>query len=164
MHGPHRFFALGGLTSTSSAAARAFRHPMNGKGFTQPYPSPLARLALLLATCTLLEPHVGSNFQILILPRLGPRPCRAVPPSGRAPALAKLKFAKFFERTNERTTKLSSKSRTDLRSCVPGAKLVKESDFDIKSRLAPPKSTENDKKHLFDKCFLRQKNRKLQIL
>ena len=43
------------------------------------------------------------KFQILILPRLGPRPCRAVPPSGRAPALAKLKFAKFFERTNDET-------------------------------------------------------------
>ena len=49
-----------------------------------------------------LEPIV--KFQILILPRLGPRPCRAVPPSGRAPALAKLKFAKFFERTNKRRT------------------------------------------------------------
>ena len=44
------------------------------------------------------------KFQILILPRLGPRPCRAVPPSGRAPALEKLKFAKFFERTNKRRT------------------------------------------------------------
>ena len=43
------------------------------------------------------------KFQILILPRLGPRPCRAVPPSGRAPALAKLKFAKFFVFLNERT-------------------------------------------------------------
>ena len=61
---------------------------------------------------------------------------------------------------NERTTKLSSKSRTDLRSCVPGAKFVKESDFHVKSRRAPPKSTENDEKHLSDtenvrrhKCF-----------
>ena len=51
---------------------------------------------------------------------------------------------------NERTTKLSSKSRTDLRSCVPGAKFVKESDFDVKSCLAPPKSTEIDEKHVSD--------------
>ena len=37
------------------------------------------------------------------MPGRGPRPGRAVPPSGRAPALAKLKFAKFFERTNDET-------------------------------------------------------------
>ena len=71
---------------------------------------------------------------------------------------------------NERTTKLSSKSRTDLRSCVPGAKLVKESDFDVKSRLAPPKSTEIDEKHVSDtenlrrNIFLASKNQKLQIV
>ena len=51
---------------------------------------------------------------------------------------------------NERTTKLSSKSRTDLRTCVLGAKFVKESDFDVKSCLAPPKSTEIDEKHVSD--------------
>ena len=50
-------------------------------------------------------------FQILILPRLGPRPCQAVPPSGRAPALAKFKFAKFLERTNERTTNERAKKK-----------------------------------------------------
>ena len=53
------------------------------------------------ASCWLI---LQFKFQILILPRLGPRPCRAVPPSGRAPALAKLKFAKFFERTNDERT------------------------------------------------------------
>ena len=42
--------------------------------------------------------------------------------------------------------KLTSKGHTDLRSCVSGAKFVKESDFDVKSRLAPPKSTEFDEK------------------
>ena len=57
---------------------------------------------------------------------------------------------------NERTTKLSSKSRTDLRSCVPGAKFVKESDFDVKSRLAPPKSTENDEKRDSDTKKIRR--------
>ena len=65
---------------------------------------------------------------------------------------------------NERTTKLSSKSRTDLRSCVPGAKFVKESDFDVKSRLAPPKSTENDEKHVSDtEMFRRKKNFGVEI-
>ena len=49
---------------------------------------------------------------------------------------------------------LASKGHTDLKSCVPGAKFIKESDFDVKSRLAPPKSTENDEKRLSDteKC------------
>ena len=54
------------------------------------------------------------------------------------------------KKRTDRTSKLSSKSRTDLRSCVPGAKFVKESDFDVKSRLAPPKSTEIDEKHFSD--------------
>ena len=52
---------------------------------------------------------------------------------------------------------MSSKSRTDLRSCVPGAKFVKESDFDVKSRLAPPKSTEIDEKHVSDTEKIRRK-------
>ena len=46
--------------------------------------------------------------------------------------------------------KLTSKRRTDLKICVPAAKFVKESDFDVKSRLAPPKSTEIDEKHFSD--------------
>ena len=46
--------------------------------------------------------------------------------------------------------KLSSKRHTDLKTCVPEAKFVKESDFDVKSRLAPPKSSENDEKHFSD--------------
>ena len=46
--------------------------------------------------------------------------------------------------------KLSSKRHTDLKTCVPEAKFVKESDFDVKSCLAPPKSTEIDEKHVSD--------------
>ena len=44
----------------------------------------------------------------------------------------------------------ASDSLSDLRSCVSEAKFVKESDFDVKSRLAPPKSTEIDEKHFSD--------------
>ena len=44
--------------------------------------------------------------------------------------------------------KLTSKRRTDLKICVPEAKFVKESDFDVKSGVAPPKSTENDEKRI----------------
>ena len=43
--------------------------------------------------------------------------------------------------------KPTSKRHTDLKSYVSEAKFVKESDFDVKSRLAPPKSTEIDEKH-----------------
>ena len=53
------------------------------------------------------------------------------------------------DRTN-RCPKLTSKGHTDLRSCISEAKFVKESDFDVKSRLAPPKSTEIDEKHFSD--------------
>ena len=64
-------------------------------------------------------------------------------------ALTKLKFAN--ERTDDERTnrclKLTSKRHTDLKSCVPEVKVIKESDFDVKSRLAPPKSTEIDEKH-----------------
>ena len=42
--------------------------------------------------------------------------------------------------------KLTSKRHIDLKICVPGAKFTKESDFDVKKGLAPPKSTENDEK------------------
>ena len=38
------------------------------------------------------------------------------------------------------------KRHTDLRSYVSEAKFVKESDFDVKSRLATPKPTEIDEK------------------
>ena len=44
--------------------------------------------------------------------------------------------------------KLTSKRHTDLKTCVPEAKFVKESDFDVKKGLAPPKSTENDEKRV----------------
>ena len=44
--------------------------------------------------------------------------------------------------------KLSSKRRTNLKICVPEAKFIKESDFDVKTRLTPPKSTENDETHV----------------
>ena len=67
--------------------------------------------------------------------------------------------------------KLTSKRRTDLKICVPEAKFVKESDFDVKSRLAPPKSTKNDEKHISEpKRFVKilfsvtSKNQKLQIV
>ena len=66
--------------------------------------------------------------------------------------------------------KLTSKHHTNLKICVPEAKLVKESDFDVKSRLAPPKSTENDEtrvsepKKNVEQNSLASKNRKLQIV
>ena len=66
--------------------------------------------------------------------------------------------------------KLTSKRRTDLKICIPEAKFVKESDFDVKTLLAPPKSTENYEKRLpnpknFVACFFSEsKNRKLQIV
>ena len=66
--------------------------------------------------------------------------------------------------------KLTSKRRTDLKICVPEAKFVKESDFDVKSGVAPPKSTENDEKRIsepnnfVEQLFCVWKNRKLQIV
>ena len=65
---------------------------------------------------------------------------------------------------------VTSKRRTDLRSCVSEAKFIKESDFDVKSRLAPPKSTEIDETHVSNTENVRRfffpasKNRKLQII
>ena len=56
------------------------------------------------------------------------------------------RYAYGLDRTN-RCPNLTSKGHTDLRSCVSGAKFVKESDFEVQSRLAPPKSTEIDEKH-----------------
>ena len=66
--------------------------------------------------------------------------------------------------------KLTSKRHTDLKICVPGAKFIKESDFDVKKGLAPPKSTENDEKHVSEPKFFVEKknsaskNQKLQIV
>ena len=66
--------------------------------------------------------------------------------------------------------KLTSKRHTDLKTCVPEAKFVKESDFDVKKGLAPPKSTENDEKHVSEPKFFVEyffsasKNQKLQIV
>ena len=66
--------------------------------------------------------------------------------------------------------KLSSKRHTDLKTYVPEAKFVKESDFDVKKGLAPPKSTENDEKHVSEPKFFVEKkcsaskNQKLQIV
>ena len=77
-------------------------------------------------------------FQILILPRLGPRPCRAVPPSGRAPALAKLKFAKFFERTND---------ETELQESYRPKKLCTWSKFGQGIRFSRQKSPSSSKIH-----------------
>ena len=56
------------------------------------------------------------------------------------------RYAYGLDRTN-RCPKLTSKRHTELRSCVSETKFVKESDSDVKSRLAPPKSTEIDEKH-----------------
>ena len=42
----------------------------------------------------------------------------------------------------------SYKAATNLKNWLPEAKFVKESDFDVKKGLAPPKSTENDEKHV----------------
>ena len=66
--------------------------------------------------------------------------------------------------------KFTSKRRTDLKICVPEAKFVKESDSDVKTGLAPPKSTENDEKHIsepklfIENVFSESKNQKLQIV
>ena len=46
--------------------------------------------------------------------------------------------------------KLTSKRRTDLKTCALKAKFIKESDFDVKNCLAPPKSTDNDEKPVSD--------------
>ena len=44
--------------------------------------------------------------------------------------------------------KLTSKPHTNLKICAPEAKFVKESDFDVKSGVAPPKFTEHDEKRI----------------
>ena len=74
------------------------------------------------------------------------------PKPGGAPAPPGKRLRRYAygpDRTN-RCPKLTSKGHTDLRSCISEAKFVKESDFDVKSRLAPPKSTEIDEKHFSD--------------
>ena len=63
--------------------------------------------------------------------------------------------------------KLTSKPHTNLKICAPEAKFVKESDFDVKTRLTPPKSTENDEKRISEpKMFVEFffQRRKLQIV
>ena len=66
--------------------------------------------------------------------------------------------------------KPTSKRRTDLKNCVPDAKFLKESDFDVEKGLAPPKSTENDEKHVsepkffVENFFSASENQKLQIV
>ena len=76
------------------------------------------------------------GFDNLVRRSVGPSVHQSVGPS----------VPRSVDRTN-RCPKLTSKRHTDLRSCVSEAKFVKESDFDVKSRLAPPKSTEIDEKH-----------------
>ena len=63
---------------------------------------------------------------------------------------------------------------TKLKTCVPEAKFIKESDFHVKTRLSPPKSAENCEKRFpnrnflpkifVEKIFSASKNRKLQIV
>ena len=77
-------------------------------------------------------------------PAAAPRPPR--PPPGRTPHGSRLRRDAYGPDRTNRCPKLTSKGHTDLRSCVSGAKFVKESDFDVKSCLAPPKSTEIDEK------------------
>ena len=44
---------------------------------------------------------------------------------------------------HKKRPKPTSKRRTDLKNCVPETKFVKESDSDVKTSPAPPKSIEN---------------------
>ena len=72
-------------------------------------------------------------------------------PGGAGPPLGKrLRRYTYGPDGTNRCPKLTSKGHTDLRSCVSGAKFVKESDFEVQSRLAPPKSTEIDEKRVSD--------------
>ena len=66
-------------------------------------------------------------------------------PPGPTPGKRLRRYAYGPDRTN-RCPKLTSKRHTDLKSYLPVAKIIKESDFDVKSCLAPPKSTEIDEK------------------
>ena len=77
--------------------------------------------------CTSIRPYVNPSVCVYV--------CSAFHPSMRP-----------SERN--KCPKLTSKRRTDLKICVPEAKFVKESDFDVKSGVAPPKSTENDEKRI----------------
>ena len=56
---------------------------------------------------------------------------------------------KILEVKNANHTNLTSKRRTDLKICVPEAKFIKESDFDVKTYLPSPKSSENEEKRVF---------------
>ena len=49
---------------------------------------------------------------------------------------------------------LTSKHRTYLKTCVPEEKLIKESDFDIRTRPAPPKYTENNEQRISESKLL----------
>ena len=84
------------------------------------------------------------GFDNLVRRSVGPSVHQSVGPS--VPRSLGPSVPRSVDRTN-RYPKLTSKRHTDLRSCVSEAKFVKESDFDVKSRLAPPKSTEIDEKH-----------------
>ena len=64
---------------------------------------------------------------------------------------------------------MGPKRRTDLKIWPSEAKNLKETDFDIKKHLAPPKSAEHDEKTIseteyFFVFFLASKDRKLQIV
>ena len=65
---------------------------------------------------------------------------------------------------------MGPRRRTDLKIWPSEAKNLKETDFDIKKHLAPPKSAEHDEKtiseteYFSDFVLLASTNRKLQIV
>ena len=54
---------------------------------------------------------------------------------------------------------MASKPCTGLRTCPSEAKNLQESDFDVKTNLAPPKSNEIDEKPIRSRIFFRKKFR-----
>ena len=82
-----------------------------------------------------------------VWPCMTPQWTRGGSPPPRTPPGKRLRRYAYGPDGTNRCPKLTSKGHTDLRSCVSEAKFVKESDSDVKSRLAPPKSTEIDEKH-----------------
>ena len=54
---------------------------------------------------------------------------------------------------------MSSKRPTDLKIWPSEAKYLQESDFDVKTNLAPPKSTKNEEKKRFPKSKIFRKKK-----
>ena len=61
---------------------------------------------------------------------------------------------KFWSYANRRFTCHSHGLLSDTKTCAPEAKFIKELDFDVKTRLSPPKSAENCEKRLPNRNFL----------